>query len=97
MTWRCAASSLKGTVNVNKFPRARAVRNKIIFYKLTLLFGFVATVISAVCAFTPIVWIAGGRRSEDYPELFFLFVALPVSLTVFVIGLLLVIRSNRKG
>ena len=57
--------------------------------------GLGFSVVCALFAFTPVVWILEGRSSESYPELFFAFIGLPMAGLVTLLGLARGLRSAR--
>jgi len=59
---------------------------------LSLLF----LLLNAVCAFTPLVWIAMGSPTEAYPEIFFLLYGIPLSILLgLVSGALLLLKWQK--
>lgn len=56
--------------------------------------GLGLTSLSAFLGLTSTVWITEGRQSESYPELFFLFIALPMAVLVTLAGLWVGLRSR---
>jgi hypothetical protein len=63
--------------------------------KALVLLGMFMTAISAICIFTPLHWwlnaLVFGHEDNFYPELFWIFFGMPISLTVLLTGIVVVL------
>ena len=64
---------------------------------ILIVVGGVLFFLSSIFAFTPAIWYVEGRRDESYPELFFLFIGMPISTFVVMFGVVSLVLSRRKA
>ena len=61
----------------------------------TLSVSIALLVVTVVLAGTPLLWILGGRQSENYPELAVLGIGVPISVVFVLVAAIRFWRKNR--
>jgi uncharacterized membrane protein len=61
----------------------------------TLSVSIALLVVTVVLAGTPLLWILGGRQSENYPELAVLTIGVPISVVLVLVAAIRFWRKNR--